>query len=373
MLVFVQQLVHAMIDAGMKITVLAPQSIIHSLVHREKLLPIHSKAVTESGIEYDVYRPYILSFGNNNKLKTITRWFNKRVVKSKLQKIKSDVLYAHFWSNALLIEEYASTNQIPLFVACGEGDDALEMMVVSMSKEQIKKLSSIVTGVISVSSENKRKCVEYGLSAESDVEVFPNCVDTSLFCKKNVSDFKQSLGVKDGDFVVCFIGGFIPRKGPDRIAKAIEKLNDNQVKVIFIGKEFAGYTYEFDCSGIIVKKAVSHNELPKYLNCADVFVMPTLKEGCCNAIVEALACGLPVISSDMPFNYDILNEQNSIMVNPMDIEEIASAIKQLKDDVVLRKRMSEYSHSRHSEYSIINRSLRILKFMNNKVNKNSKP
>ena len=52
-LVFVQQLVHAMIGQGVKVTVVAYQSVIHSLVHREKLLPRHSKGVTENGVEYD--------------------------------------------------------------------------------------------------------------------------------------------------------------------------------------------------------------------------------------------------------------------------------------------------------------------------------
>lgn len=69
MLVFVQQLVHALIAEGVKVNVIATQSLVHALVHREKLLPYHSKAMTESGIEYDVYRPFILSFGNKNYFK----------------------------------------------------------------------------------------------------------------------------------------------------------------------------------------------------------------------------------------------------------------------------------------------------------------
>ena len=57
-----QQLVHAMIDQGVKVNVIAYQSVVHALVHREKLLPRHSKGVTEKGMEYDIYRPYTLSF-----------------------------------------------------------------------------------------------------------------------------------------------------------------------------------------------------------------------------------------------------------------------------------------------------------------------
>ena len=156
---------------------------------------------------------------------------------------------------------------------------------------------------------------------------------------------------------------FSSRKGPDRIAKAVTLLNDPQIKVMFIGKKFAGYEYNFDCPGILHKGSVEHDLLPKYLNCADVFVLPTQKEGCCNAIVEALAIGLPVISSDGAFNDDILDENNSIRINPDDVDAIAAAIKKIRDDSGLRNKMIEYSLSRHSEYSIEGRAKRIIDFI----------
>ena len=137
---------------------------------------------------------------------------------------------------------------------------------------------------------------------------------------------------------------------------------------MFIGKPFAGYDYDFDCPGIIHKGQLDHDMLPKYLNCANAFVLPTQSEGCCNAIVEALAIGLPVISSKGAFNDDILDKNNSIRVNPDDVDAIATAIKTLKDNPELCKNMSEYSISRHEEYSIEGRAKRILDFINRKIN-----
>ncbi len=362
-LVFVQQLVHALLDLGVKVTVVAEQSVVHAVVHKENLIPIHYKAKTETGVEYDVYRPYTLSFGNNNPLKELTMLYNKRAITSLLKKINSDVLYCHFWSSALPVYDFALKYKKPLFVACGEGDNALEDMVASMHKDKFDKLVEAVTGVVSVSSENKRKCLDFGLITENRVDVFPNCVNTDVFHQMDVTSFKQKLGIKETDFVIGFVGGFIPRKGPDRIAKAITKLNDPDIKVIFAGKPFPGYPYDFNCPGILHKGPLNHDELPKYMNCADVFVMPTQKEGCCNAIVEALAMGLPIISSDGPFNDDILDEKNSIRLNPDDVDAIAEAIKNLKDDKVLRQSMSEYSLSRHEEYSIQGRAKKILSFI----------
>lgn len=368
-LVFVQQLVHAIIDMGIKVTVVAPQSVVHKLVHKEKFFPKHSQAVTENGNVYDIYRPYTLSFGNRDYFSKFTTWYNKRAIVSIVKKIGSEVLYSHFWSSALPVYEYAAKNNCPLFVACGEGDDAIENMIKTISKESKERLSSAVTGVISVSSENKRKCIDFRLATKDNIDVFPNCVNTSIFHKMDVTEIKEQLGITENDFVIGFVGGFIPRKGPDRIAKAITKLNDPHIKVMFIGKPFSGYAYEFDCPGIIHKGPLNHDLLSQYLNCADVFVMPTQKEGCCNAIVEALAMGLPVISSDGAFNDDILDEHNSIRLNPDDVDAIASAIRKLKEDVVLRKQMSEYSLSRHNEYAIEGRAIRIVDFINRQVGK----
>ena len=368
-LVFVQQLVHAMIGQGVEVTVVAYQSVIHSLVHREKLLPRYSKGVTEKGVEYDIYRPYTLSFGNNNPFERLTNWFNRHSIETVIRKTKGDILYSHFWSSALPVYEFAQKHNKPLFVACGEGDDALEEMVDTMPQEKLETLVKAVTGVVSVSSENKRKCINFGLSREENTDVFPNCVNTDFFHKHDANEVKDRLGIKDADFVLCFVGGFIPRKGPDRVAQAIKNLNDPNIKVMFIGKPFPGYAYDFDCPGIIHKGPLDHELIPQYMSCADVFVLPTQKEGCSNAVVEALAMGLPVISSDGPFNDDILDENNSIRINPDDVDALTDAIRKLRDDKTLRKSMVDYSNSRHEEYSIEGRAKRILGFINEQIRK----
>lgn len=362
-LVFVQQLVQAIIDQGVKVNVIAFQSVVHALVHREKLLPRHSKGVTEKGVEYDIYRPYTLSFGNNNPFERLTNWYNRHSIETVIRKTKGDILYSHFWSSALPVYEFAQKNHKPLFVACGEGDYALEEMVDTMPQEKLETLAKAVTGVVSVSSENKRKCINFGLSREENTDVFPNCVNTDFFHKRDANELKGSLGIKDTDFVLCFVGVFTPRKGPDRVAQAIKNLKDPNIKVMFIGKTFPGYAYDFDCPGIIHKGPLDHELIPQYMSCADVFVLPTQKEGCSNAVVEALAMGLPVISSDGPFNDDILDEHNSIRINPDDVDALTDAIRQMRDDKALRKSMADYSRSRHDEYSIEGRAKKILEFI----------
>ena len=131
------------------------------------------------------------------------------------------------------------------------------------------------------------------------------------------------------------------------------------IKIIFIGKG----QEETDCKGIIFKGALPHDEIPRYLNCADAFVLPTLAEGCCNAVIEAMACGLPIISSDMEFNWDVLNADNSIMVDPENVDEIANAIAELRDNSEIRKEMSKVALHTAANLTIRIRAEKIAEFM----------
>jgi glycosyltransferase involved in cell wall biosynthesis len=105
---------------------------------------------------------------------------------------------------------------------------------------------------------------------------------------------------------------------------------------------------------------------------ADVFCLPTLQEGCCNAIVEALACGLPVISSDRSFNYDILNESNSILIDPIDEDAIAVALRSLYEDKALRAQLSQGALIAGESLTIDERAKKVLSFIDERINLKNK-
>lgn len=366
--IFVEQLTEAMVDLGIDVTIIAPQSITRHLIRGVPKMPRHSIGTTKNGNEYQIYRPYYISVGNcsiivNDSLRLI----RQRNILKILNKIDFDCIYCHFWENVQPIQSYALKYNIPVYVACGEGDEALEELNARMSSKSREKINRIVKGVISVSSENKRKCIKYGLVSKDNVNVFPNCVDTHLFQTKLSEEKKRELGIKPDDFTIVFVGGFIYRKGARRVSQAITQLHDDKIKSIFIGKSFAGDCEEPDCEGIVFKGIVNHDSIPDYLNCADAFVLPTLKEGCCNAIVESLATCVPVISSKGTFNDDIINETNSIRIDPLNIDEIAAAIKKMKSDVEFRQQLIANMKICREQYSIIGRAKRILNFMNDKL------
>lgn len=218
-----------------------------------------------------------------------------------------------------------------------------------------------VSGVICVSSKNRDESIKLGLTTFEKCGVFPNAVNVDLFHKRDKGECRQQLGFPQNEFIVAFVGWFNERKGSLRVAEAIKRIEG--VKSIFIGKG------EQDplCDGILFKGVLPHDQVPLYLGAADCFVLPTLAEGCCNAIVEAMSCGLPIISSNLPFNWDVLDDSNSIMVDPNDVDAIADAIVKLRDDKKLWVNLADSSLKKAQALTIDQRANRIIGFIKSKI------
>ena len=131
------------------------------------------------------------------------------------------------------------------------------------------------------------------------------------------------------------------------------------MKVAYAGKG----PDEPSANNTIWKGPVKPEDIPTFLSASDIFVLPTLNEGCCNAIIEALACGLPVISADRKFNIDILDDTCSIRVNPESVEEIHLAVSKLIEDSELRSRMAIAAATKGNSLSLHNRAMNIIEWM----------
>jgi len=70
-----------------------------------------------------------------------------------------------------------------------------------------------------------------------------------------------------------------------------------------------------------------------------VFVLPTLSEGFSNATIEAMACGLPIITDNGSHMDDVVGDKTAIRVDSESVEEVTLAIKKLKDNPKLREKL----------------------------------
>lgn len=107
---------------------------------------------------------------------------------------------------------------------------------------------------------------------------------------------------------------------------------------------------------------VPHRRVAEYLAACDFFALPSTAEGCSNAILEALACGLPVIASRREFNEGVVDSQVGILVDPHDVAGLRAAVVQLLEDVPLRAQLAVAAAARARKFDLDRRALHILEW-----------
>lgn len=354
---FVKNLVDEWAKQGHNCTVIAPFSVTKNKRRYsfESNYKINKKVV-------NIIRPNYISLSNLavGPIR-ITEFFRKRAVVRGLKSLKKnpDVIYCHFWRSACEALPYAKKYDIPLIVATGEST------IDGIDEKEKPEFFKYLSGVVAVSSKNMKESVALGLCKEEKCIVVPNAIDSRLFNRQEKRLCRLKLSLPQDAYIVAFVGWFNERKGARRVSEAINQINGTPVYSIFVGSG----DDEPSCPNILFMDRLQHHEIPLYLNAADAFVLPTQHEGCSNAIVEAMACGLPIISSDLPFNWDICDETNSILVNPNNIEAIKNAIIKLRDNRDLRDKLSLGSLAKAESLTIDKRASRIIEFIKEKTNK----
>ena len=365
---FLEQLVNKFADYNINCYVISPQSLTQALIRKKPIEKKKYYRYNKNGKRVTIYSPYYLTFSKLTKIiNTHYPYFSnfeittKRVFKKLNKKIKFDVIYAHFiYPSAIIANKLGKKYNIPVFFAYGEDTN---YTINYLGRKTTRKLLKGINGVISVSESNKKRLIKNDIVPKSIIRVFPNGIDNNIFYKKNKKEMRKKLGYSENNFIIIFVGRFKETKGINRLCEALNIINNNNIKAIFIGEG----QLKPDYKNTIFEGKLAHNEITDYLSASDIFVLPTNAEGCCNAIIEALACGLPVISSNKSFNDEILDETCSIRIDEMNVTEIKEAILELYNNKEKRKRFSNAALKKSKQFNIDNRTKKILEFMENKM------
>ena len=359
--VFFRQLIHGFADMGVECHVI---SCVSYTLYRGRSgdIPKFRTETTPSGATVKVYYPHIVTYsakkiGSWNTIHLTQAAIEQAVIKQvKKIGLDFDFVYGHFFiGGGLTAAKVGRRFGIPAYIAYGECNFDTEVR--NKIGDITKKHMEGVRGIISVSGANCAELERRGFAEDIPVLLSVNSVNNSVFYPKDKLECRRKLGIDPDDFIVGFVGYFIERKGPHRLLDACRNIEG--VKLAFAGRGENAPKGE----NVVFCRSLLHEEVADFLGAVDVFALPTLNEGCCNAVVEAMACGKAIISSDLPFNHDVLNSENSILVDPRNIGEIESAVRLLYSDPELSARLSENALRDARELTIPIRARNILNFI----------
>lgn len=356
--VFVKKIAEAMRDKGVEITIISPTPIQDK---RYRETPVFHQEKTRNGNRISIYRPRYYHIATKNlgpirfSLFTIKQWVRACQIIIEQNSLQFDAFYGHFVCLAGVCAcKLAKIYNKPSFIAYGEcSDEPLEWYGLKNVKRDIAN----VTGIIAVSTKNKRHLAKTGVVSEDKIRVFVNGVDRDVFYPRDRQQARDKFDIQENDFVVSFVGQFIQRKGIMKINEAVKRIGG--IKTLYAGKG----PEQPEGNHIAFKGILPSKEIPWLLSASDVFVFPSLSEGCSNALLEAMACGIPIIAADLPFNYDILDDKNSILIDGSSTDEIEAALRKLKNFCELRAVMGRESLERSKKLDINLRAQHILEFM----------
>lgn len=363
--VFAKHLICAIADLGYNCTVIAPRIISKSTFQPINAAPYKREEYTGSGSKIRIFMPYYIHLSSSKYTMQKSMDNHYRAVMKTIQKeaLHPDFVYGHFiYQCGLTAARVGEKLGIPAYCACGENSLRLEKgsepYQTGLTYHGWKEILEKLEGMICVSGNNKKLLLENGFIGDTKkCGIFPNAVDETKFFCADKEACRKELGFPEDAFIVAYTGTFSSNKGIDRLSKALKSCEN--IYSIFMGQG----TLEPDCDRVLFKGRVPNDHLVKYLNAADIFVLPTRGEGCCNAIIEALSCGLPVISSDLPFNDDVLTDKNSIRVDVEDVAQIRESILKLYHCPQTRDEMSAAARETAKALDIRTRAQRILDFM----------
>ena len=211
--------------------------------------------------------------------------------------------------------------------------------------------------IITISESTKRDTIRLlGVSSEK-VDVVYCGVDKAFhpLPEREIASFRQKRGLPER--IILFVGTIEPRKNVTRLIEAYSHLRGERVKLVIGGAR--GWLYEEIFARVeelnltdevLFPGYIPPDELPLWYNAAELFVYPSLYEGFGLPPLEAMACGTPVITSNVSSLPEVVGEAG-LTVNPMDSKGLAEAMNQVLCDEALRQSMRERGLARAGRFS----------------------
>lgn len=230
-----------------------------------------------------------------------------------------------------------------------------------MRRLEIKFALKNANKIISVSAYLVKLAQSLGIEKEK-FEVIPNGVDTSKFQVLGKMECRSKLCIPLNKKVIISVGALVYRKGHHRIMEILPDLIKKYHDLLYL--VVGGGSVEGNISEILreqIKRLklteyvrltgeVPHEKVNEYLCASDIFVLPTQYEGWANVFLEAMACGLPVITTNVCGNSEVVqNNEIGLLVPFGDREALLAAVDKALSANWDREAIIRYAHSQNWE------------------------
>jgi len=257
-----------------------------------------------------------------------------------------DVIDAHyFYPDGVAAAQVARRFSRPLVITA-RGSDINLIAQETGPRRLIQEAARQAAGVITVSAALKRELINLGIPGDL-VEVIRNGVDTELFRPRDQACAREAFGLGSQPLVAA-VGNLVPEKGHDLVLRAVARLDTAQVVIVGSGPEKQRLKTLARDLGLDDRARFMENmtqdKLAGLYSAADVLALGSTREGWPNVLLEAMACGTPVVASDVGGVREIVREEMvGKIVGRRSPEDFALALRSVLDQGSDRERVRSFA------------------------------
>jgi len=172
---------------------------------------------------------------------------------------------------------------------------------------------------------------------EEKFRVIPNAIDLQEFnFELDIKKKKKDLGINNENMNIVCVSKLRKGKGHEHLLEAFENVfaENKHLNLLIVGdgeqkNRLLRQIENYSCKNNIYFLG-NRSDVKEILKISDIFVLPTLGEGMSNAIMEAMVCGLPVITTDIPENKELItNNENGLLIPLKNVNFLEEAIKKI--------------------------------------------
>lgn len=275
-----------------------------------------------------------------------------------LERKHTDVYHAQWLISGGIALLIPGRQRKPLVLTIRGSD--LNLLKGSLLRRLAAFILNHATLVTTVSERLREKVLALGVPPEK-VLMIPNGIDSQRFSPKPQQEARLHLGLPVGRLLLLWIGRLVPIKGIRFLIEAMPDVLRSHPETMLVlvgtGEQEEWVQHSVRRLGLTdtVWRAgkVPSDQIPLWLNAADILVLPSLNEGRPNVVLEAMACELPVVATDVGGVSELIRHAvTGFLVPPKDAVALGQRVMQLLQNKHLRETMGKASRRRIFEMGL---------------------